>query len=236
MEDRFKKYINNDFIGLHKTNPNFLIPDQEQMRCEQQLAMLGDYTRLKFKIDVKKFGQEIESYDNNWTNYLPRDGKDNSRQGLMLWGLEGDNPSDSLSLPEARQRAGRKVMEADFKYPTQLYKDLTCVHDLCDYFAPLGRTFLVQANAGAYFPPHRDHPYLTRDCFRIVAFLENTHNDVFEWEQNRKIMTINEGNVFYIDTTKIHRTHAWHNGSIHLIMNIPKTWENVMKLMSVLAV
>ena len=190
MEDRFKKYINNDFIGLHRSNPDFLIPDQEQMRCEQQLAMLGDYTRLKFKIDVKKFGQEIESYDNNWTNYLPRDGKDNSRQGLMLWGLEGDSPSDSLSLPEARQRAGRKVMEADFKYPTQLYKDLTSIHDLCDYFAPLGRTFLIRANAGAYFPPHRDHPYLTRDCFRIVAFLENTHNDVFEWEQNGKIMNI----------------------------------------------
>ncbi len=39
----------------------------------------------------------------------------------------------------------------------------------------------------------------------------------------------------YVDTTKEHRTHSWRNRSIHLIMNIPKTWENVMKLMSVLA-
>ena len=172
MEDRFKKYINNNFIGAHRDNPEQFIPSVDQLQCEQQLAMLGDYTKLKFKIDIKKFGQEIESYDNDWVNYLPRDGKDNSRQGLMLWGLEGDSCNDSLSLPEARQRAGHKVMEVDFKYPTQLYKDLTSIHDLCDYFAPLGRTFLVQANAGAYFPPHRDHPYLTRDCFRIVAFLK----------------------------------------------------------------
>lgn len=241
MEDRFKKYINNNFIRQHETDPKFLIPTAEQMQCEQQLAMLGDYTKLKFHISVEKFNDELEDFDYNekWVDYLPR--KDNAdkvnpRKGLMLWGLEGDKCDNSLSLPEARRRIGKKVMEADFNYPTQLYKDLTSVHDLCDYFAPLGRTFLVKADAGSYFPPHRDHPYLTRDCFRIVAFLENTNNDVYEWEQNGKIITINEGNAFYIDTTKVHRTHSWINGSVHLIMNVPKTWKNVLKLMSVLAV
>jgi hypothetical protein len=124
-------------------------------------------------------------------------------------------------------------MEADFKYPTQLYKDLTSIHDLCDYFAPLGRTFLVQANAGAYFPPHRDHAYLTRDCFRVVVFLNNTNQSCYEWVQDGSPINIDEGNAYYIDTTKVHRTNAWQNNSIHLIMNIPKTWENVMKLMSV---
>lgn len=236
MEDRFKKYINNDFIGLHRSNPDFLIPNEEQIRCEQQLAMLGDYTKLRFRLNLDKFDLEISQYEDEWVQYLPRENEHNPRQGLMLSGLENDSHKDSLSLPEARKRAGRKVMESDFKYPTQLLKDLTSVHDLCDWFYPLGRTFLIRANAGSYFPPHRDHPYLTRDCFRICAFLHNTCNDVFEWEQNGKILNITEGDVYYVDTTKVHRTHSWRNGSIHLIMNIPKTWENVIKLISVLDV
>ena len=233
MEDRFKKYIGNDFTAANKANPSFMEPSAEDIKCELQLNMLGTLEPLKFKINLSQFENEITNYKKEWVPYLPRDGKDNSRQGLMLWGLEGDSPSDSLSLPEARQRAGRKVMESDFKYPTQLQKDLTCVHDLCDYFAPLGRTFLVQANAGAYFPPHRDHAYLTRDCFRVVAFLKNTNQSCYEWVQDGSPINIDEGNAYYIDTTKVHRTNAWQNNSIHLIMNIPKTWENVMKLMSV---
>lgn len=235
MEDRFKKYINNDFIGMHETNPDFLIPNEEQMRCEQQLSLIGDHSKLRFRISVDKSKKELDNYNDAWVPYLPRDGESDPRFGLMLWGLEGDSPSDSLSLPEARKRAGKKVFEADFNYPTQLYKDLTSIHDLCDWFAPLGRTFLVKADAGSYFPPHRDHPYLTRDCFRICAFLEHTSSDDFEWVHNHKRLDIRPGDVFYIDTTKEHRTHAWRNGSIHLIMNIPKTWENVLKLMSVLA-
>lgn len=235
MEDRFKKYIHNDFIGLHNTDPNFLIPNEEQMRCEQQLALLGDFSKLRFRINLKEFDSEISQYKDAWVPYLPREGEHPNRQGLMLWGLEGDSPSDSLSLPEARKRAGKKVFEADFKYPTPLYKNLYSVQDLCDYFAPLGRTFLIRVNAGSYFPPHRDHPYLTRDCFRICAFLKNTGSEEFEWIHNHKQLPINPGDVIYVDTTKEHRTHAWVNDSIHLIMNIPKTWENVLKLMSVLA-
>jgi|TARA_B100000900_G_C20601294_1_gene725705 hypothetical protein len=233
MEDRFKKYIGNDFVAANKNNPEFMEPSAEDIKCELQLNMLGSYEKLKFQIDIPHFNKELAEYKQQWVPYLPRDGKDNSRQGLMLWGLEGDSHSDSLSLPEARQRAGRKVMEADFKYPTQLYKDLTSIHDLCDFFAPLGRTFLVKANAGAYFPPHRDHAYLTRDCFRVVVFLKNTNQSCYEWVQDNTPINIDEGNAYYIDTTKVHRTNAWENNSIHLIMNIPKTWENVMKLMSV---
>jgi len=233
MEDRFKKYIGNNFSAANEANPKFMEPSAEDIKCELQLNMLATYEPLNFKINLDQFDNEIVNYKEHWTPYLPRDGKDNSRKGLMLWGLEGDNCNDSLSLPEARQRAGRKVMEADFKYPTQLYKDLTSIHDLCDYFAPLGRTFLVQANAGAYFPPHRDHAYLTRDCFRIVVFLNHTSQSCYEWVQDGSPINIDEGNAYYIDTTKVHRTNAWENNSIHLIMNIPKTWENVMKLMSV---
>ena len=44
---------------------------------------------------------------------------------------------------------------------------------------------------------------------------------------------ITPGKAYYVDTRKTHRTHSWFNNSLHLVVNVPKTWENVMKLMSV---
>ena len=45
--------------------------------------------------------------------------------------------TDSLSLSEARIRTGnKKLHELDFNTPTQLYKDLTCLHELVGYWNP----------------------------------------------------------------------------------------------------
>ena len=49
--------------------------------------------------------------------------------------------------------------------------------------------------------------------------------------ENTKV-PIKPGGVYYCDTRKTHRTACWVPDSIHLILNIPKTWENVIKLMS----
>ena len=147
--------------------------------------------------------------------------------------MPGDEPWDSLSMPEARRRTGRKLSEVDFDTPTQLYHDLKSLHPLLDYWKPLGRTMIVNSGAGGWFPPHKDQPLLTRDTFRVCAFISNnvTH-DAYEWQMDGRIWPIKAGGVYYIDTKKTHRTHAWKDNSLHLVMNIPKTWENVMKLMS----
>ena len=162
-------------------DPSKYEPTEEDIKCELQLSALSTVEPLKWEIDLGWFNKEIKAYDDKWVPYLRREGVVNNREGLCLVGLPGDDPWDSLSMPEAQRRTGRQLSECDFNEPTQLYKDLNSIHDLCDYFAPLGRTFLIKADAGSYFPPHRDHPYLTRDCFRICAFLENTSPDEFEW-------------------------------------------------------
>ena len=93
---------------------------------------------------------------------------------------------------------------------------------------------LVNTHAGGWFPPHKDQPQLTRDTFRIVAFLSRaTQHDAYEWEMAGKKWPITPGKAYYVDTRKTHRTHSWFNNSIHLVVNVPKTWENVIKLMSV---
>jgi len=208
-------------------------PTPEDIKCELQLQALDFWEPLKFNINLHKFNSEIKAYDDKWVPYLRREGIVNNREGLSLVGIEGDDYNDGLSMPEARKRHGKKLKEVDFNTPNELYKDLTSLHEMLDFFMPLGRTMLVKANAGGWFPPHKDAPQLTRDTFRIVAFLSyETGPNAYEWEMCGQKMQIIPGQAYYVDTRKTHRTHAWIDNSIHLIVNVPKTWENVIKLMS----
>ena len=213
------------------TDPNRYEPTAEDIKCELQLQALGDFEVLDFKLDWGKFKKEIEQFE--FVPYLRREGISNDREGLLLVGLEGDKPTDSLSRPEAIKRAGKLLDEVDFDTPTEAYKKLTCLHELLDYWKPLGRTMIVKTNRGGWFPPHRDNPQLTRDTFRVVAFLGNgTDYESYEWILNNQRQHIVPNRAYYVDTRKVHRTHSWHDNSYHLILNIPKTWENVIKLMS----
>jgi hypothetical protein len=208
-------------------------PTEEDLKCEMQLGAIGSFEPLMWKFDINQFKREIEPWNNSWVPYLQREGWSNNREGLCLVGLEGDNPNDSLSMPEAVFRAKRKLKETDFNAPTALYNDLPVLHDMLDYFSPLGRTMLIKSNAGGWFPPHRDNPSLTRETFRIVAFLsDNTTHESYEWEMEGRKMNIVPGRAYYVDTRKTHRTSSWMDNSIHLIVNVPKTWENVLKLIS----
>lgn len=208
-------------------------PTPEDIMCEVQLNSLSTQEQLIPYISNDKFTEQIKQYENEWVPYLQRPDYHNDREGLLLFGLEGDNHNDSLSMPEARKRTGiPELKESDFSVPTQFYKDMTCLHELCEYFAPLGRTFIVKANTGSFFPPHKDFPLISRDCFRVVAFFG--HVSGYRWETDGKKLDIIPGKTYYVDTRKTHQTHAWgQQPSYHLIMNIPKTWENVLKLMSI---
>ena len=213
--------------GKHKFNPT-----DDDIKCELQLSAIGSMELLDFKINLNLLKTELQHFDGKWAPYLQREGRVNPREGLCLVGLEGDSYNDSLSMPEAKIRTGRKLTECDFSAPTEAYHKLTALHDLLDWWKPLGRTMLVKTHMGGYFPPHRDQPILTRDTFRVVAFLNNVDHKGYEWEMEGRRIPITAGDVYYIDTRKTHRTHSWQHDSIHLIMNIPKTWENTLKLIS----
>jgi hypothetical protein len=223
-----------DFHSVWKKDPKRLEPTEEDIKCELQLQALGDFEQLKIPFDASLFRKQIK--EQTFVPYLRREGISNDREGLLLFGLEGDKPTDSLSRPEAMKRAGRFLHETDFKYPTQAYHDLTSIHPLLDYWGGLGRTMIIRANQGGWFPPHRDGPNLTRDCFRVITFLGNASGmDSYEWWLGDTRRTVIANRTYYIDTRKVHRTHSWSDDSLHLILNVPKTWENVMKLMSCLA-
>ena len=184
--------------------------------------------------NLDQLNKELSLFDNDWEPYLKKAWAPNNREGLVLVGLEGSSHSENLSIPQSRIKTGNEfLLDQDFNHKTDVYHALTSLHELLEPFDKLGRTFLVKVNAGGYFPPHKDYPLITRKTIRIVAFLSKAcDSDSFEWSQSGQKQDIIPGRAYYVDTMKTHRTHSWEDGSIHLVVNVPKTWENVLKLCS----
>jgi hypothetical protein len=198
------------------------------LACELALTNIGDFEPLSIKIDCQQFMDEISLFDDQWVDYLPRTDRPNNRKGLVLTNLPGKSHRDNPSLAQASINAGRLLSETEFSQPTSVYKSCDSLHPILDMFDPLGRTFLVKCNMGGYFVPHRDHPNLPRDVFRVVVFLNNCAPTDYDWLMGTDTkLQIEMGRAYYVNTRKTHRTMSWVNDSIHLIMNIPMNVKNV---------
>jgi len=215
------------------TKYNSAAVSHETATDELALLTLGDFEPLNFFIDPGQFNREISKFDNDWVDYLPRADRLNNRKGLVVTNLEGKTHQDNPSQAQASYAAGRKVFEQEFSHPTEVYKNCPSLHPLLDTFSPLGRTFLVKSNMGGYFTPHRDHPEIPRETFRIAVFLKNCKTYDYDWIIGTDTkLQIEEGRAYYINTRRTHRTISWVDDSIHLIINVPFTTENVSKLIA----
>lgn len=197
--------------------------------CELALLNLGDFEPLNIHVDTNLFMHEIDAYRSEWVDYLPRTDRPNNRKGLALTNLPGKTHRDNPSLAQASYEAGRRLSECDFSAPTEMWHSMTSLKWLHEW-EPLGRTFLVKSDTGGYFVPHRDHPSMPRDVFRLAVFLNNCGPLQYDWWMDDRKLNIQHGTVYYINTRKTHRTISWVNDSIHLIVNVPFTSANVARV------
>jgi hypothetical protein len=122
------------------------------------------------------------------------------------------------------------ISELEFNQPTEVYNTCLSLNSLLDQWSPLGRTFLVRSDIGGYFVPHRDHPSMPRDVFRLVVFLNNCGPLDYDWWMDDRKLQIELGRVYYVNTRHTHRTISWVNNSIHLILNVAMTSSNVSQV------
>jgi hypothetical protein len=207
----------------------------ETLSNELALLNLGPFEPLNIRIDIGKYLQEIKQFDADWVDYLPRTDRPNNRRALTLTNLPGKAHTDVPSLAEASYAANRRLSELEFNQPTDVYRACTSLHPFLEQWQPLGRTFIVQSNTGGYFVPHRDHPSMPRECFRLIVFLNNCGPLQYDWLMDDRKMYIQPGQVYYVNTRMTHRTISWVDNSQHLILNIPFTTENVSKVIANLA-
>jgi hypothetical protein len=209
--------------------------DTETLSNELALLNLGPFEPLNIHIDLQKYLQEIKEFDGQWVDYLPRTDRPNNRQALTLTNLSGKTHQDVPSLAEASYAAGRRLSELEFNEKTDVYHACTSLQPFLDSWQPLGRTFIVQSNTGGYFVPHRDHPSMPRECFRLICFLNNCGPLQYDWLMDDRKMNIQMGQVYYVNTRMTHRTISWVDNSQHLILNVPFTTDNVAKVIANLA-
>jgi hypothetical protein len=209
--------------------------DTEILSNELALLNLGSFVPLNINIDLTKYMQEIKQFDDSWVEYLPRIDRPNNRKALTLLNLPGKTHTDVPSLAEASYAAGRRLSELEFNQPTDVYHACTCLQPFLDQWQPLGRTFIVRSDIGGYFVPHRDHPSMPRECFRLIVFLNNVGPLQYDWLMDDRKMEIQPGQVYYVNTRMTHRTISWVDNSHHLILNVPFTTANVAKVIASLA-
>jgi hypothetical protein len=209
-----------------------MLVDHVTLANEVSLLTIGDFEPLKIKIDTNSLMRELEPFRNDWQDYLPRTDRPNNRKGLTLTTLPGKTHRDAPSLAEASYAAGRRLSELEFNHQTEVYHSCHSLKPLLDLFPNLGRTFFVRSDIGGYFVPHRDHPSLTRDVFRLVVFVNNCGPLDYDWLMDDRKLQIEQGRVYYVNTRKTHRTISWVNDSIHLILNVPMTAENVARVIA----
>lgn len=204
----------------------------ETVSNELVLSNLGPFEPLNIRINLGQYLNEIKQFDNDWVDYLPRTDRPNNRKALTLTNLPGKTHKDVPSLAEACVAAGRKVSELEFNEPTDVYRACNSLQPFLNQWQPLGRTFIVQSNTGGYFVPHRDHPSMPRECFRLIVFLNNVGPLQYDWLMDDRKVYIQPGQVYYVNTRMTHRTISWVDNSQHLILNVPFTSENVSKVIS----
>jgi hypothetical protein len=207
----------------------------ETVANELALSNLGPFEPLNIWIDTGQTQRELERFKDDWVDYLPRTDRPNNRKALTLTNLPGKSHTDVPSLAQASFAAGRRLSELEFDQPTEVYRHCASLRPFLDMWQPLGRTFIVQSNTGGYFVPHRDHPSMPRECFRLIAFLHNVGPLQYDWLMDDRKMNIQQGQVYYVNTRMTHRTISWVDNSQHLILNIPFTSENVAKVIANLA-
>lgn len=204
----------------------------ETLANELALANLGSFEPLNIKVDCHQFMREIQQFEDDWTDYLPRTDRPNNRKALTLTCLPGTDHKTNPSLAQASMAAGRRLSELEFNQHTDVYDSCYSLKPFLDQWHPLGRTFLVRSDVGGYFVPHRDHPTMPRDVLRLIVFLNNCGPMDYDWWMDDKKALIEHGRVYYVNTRHTHRTISWVNDSIHLILNIPMNTENVAKIIA----
>ena len=222
----------NNTDWAHKWANGEMQISQEHLMAEMQLLALGNFIPLSIKINTHQFNNEISKYSNDWCPYLQRSDRVNNRQALSIVTFPGFKFNEAPSLPEVAEKLGRKPLETDCTEYTEVYSHCTSLHPVLNLFPSLGRTFLVKCNMGGYFVPHRDHPQLNRDVFRILVFLKNCKRYEYDFLFDDKSMEIEEGRAYVVNTRLTHRTFSFVDDSTHLIMNIPVTMHNVMTVLS----
>jgi hypothetical protein len=168
-----------------------------------------------------------------WKQYNPR--KVNKRLGLSVTSLDGGYSGipDLDSVYEYNNLYGTSYSEKDFNVRTPIVHELTGLEEILNTFPNLGRCHFLKLNAGGHFPPHRDNGLIIPSMtLRVIIPLTNTGKHDWKWIQEDRLLTLETGKGYCINTTKEHSIFSFIDNCTMLVLNLiatPQTLNSIAK-------
>lgn len=183
----------------------------------------GDVIELDFpKWDCQKITELLLKHP-GWTYYQPHK-QGYNRYGLSVTSLDGNfsGEPDLYSLREYYNMTGKLYNEQDFKIRTNVTAFLPELNDFLDFWEPnLGRVHFLKLNKGGFFPPHRDNGLvLDVQSYRILVPIHNFGINDMKWVQDEKVLKLEIGYTYFINTCKPHSLFSFIDNCIMLVVNV----------------
>jgi len=192
------------------------------------LTRYGDNYELNIKGNTGKLLENLAQFDNDWKPYNPRKGV--NREGLSITSLDGKltGKPDLDSITEFNKIYKARLTEHSFDVKTSVYQYCT---EWLDFIEPeIGRTHFIRLHSGGYFPIHRDNKTVEINNFRLFVPIKNCSYPDMTFVLDKKMLTFNEGSVYFLDTCKEH--YLFNSGlnstSTFMVINVKLT-ENAVR-------
>lgn len=197
------------------------------------IVQYGDVVRLNFPIWNTQPIMKILDKHPGWKVYQPHKLGYN-RFGLSVTSLDGNfsGEPDLYSLRDYRDLTGKNYDEIEFKRRTNIVDFIPELNEFLDFFEPcLGRTHFLKLDRGGFFPPHRDNgAVLAAETFRILVPINNFYVNDMKWIQEEKVLNLTVGQVYFINTSKLHSLFSFVDNCVMLVLNIVWTPEIIAKM------
>jgi hypothetical protein len=197
-----------------------------------ELASFGEIFPLNFSVDLFKLKGHLESLqDEAWAPYNRR--KSIARWGLSLLKGEDSENLDLDSLRELNFDREHPLTEKDFRQFSkyfQLFRDTSEVFEV--FKDDLVRSHIIRLDSGGFFPPHRDAYGPGRGTFRLFAPLLNCGPAQFKFILNQKVLPLEPGRVYFINTRLEHSVFSFVDNSLQLVLNLELSVDSVKKVLS----
>jgi len=198
------------------------------------LIRYGLYYKLRLKLDVYDFLEQLDLFEDLWVQYNPR--KNIRRKGLSLTSLDGGMSGypDLDSIREYNQTHNIKLDENSFKTKTMAW---SLVDSALDSFGDdVSRTHVIKHEVGGCFPPHRDSYTRELSSFRLFIPIKNCNPPNNYFILDERILHFDHGHVYFIDTCKEHTVFTTGSSTIFVVSNIQlseKSVDNVLGNMEI---
>lgn len=203
------------------------------------ITNFGDVVELDFpRWDLNNTCNILKKHP-GWKVYQPHK-LPNNRHGLSVTSLDGQysGEPDLYSLREYYSLTGKSYNEIDFKIRTNVVAFIPELNPLLDFFEPnLGRVHFLRLDKGGFFPPHRDNgAIIDVPTFRILVPISNFSTNCMKWTYEDKLLNLEPGATYFINTTKIHSLFSFVDDCIMLVLNVVQSPEILNKMVRKLAV